>query len=431
LLSVVGADSEADVLLDRLRRAGVNVDDVRQSDTRSTLVKRRIVADGHLLLRFDQGTTSCVGGIDEASLLERLDEAHEWCDAIIISDYGYGIVTDGVRQRLATLQQRSPRIIAVDAKDYRLYRDIGIQAIKPNRTEALGMLGSAGALGDDLDRVLGGGPALLDEAGATLAAVTLDRDGALMLERGRTPHRVFARAAASPNTAGAGDTYMAALAVSLSCGASAPAAAELAGAAADVAVTKSGTAVCTLRELQCALAGEDKRVAKLDDVRMQIEHARAAGARLVMTSGCFDIIHRGHVVFLSQAKALGDLLVVALNADDGVARLKGPGRPINRLDDRAQVLAAMSCVDYVVPFAQETPSKLIQELRPDIYVKGGDYVREMVTESAVVESAGGQVAILPYVSDLSTTGVIHRVQRSMRRAARSPRSRTGAAAPPA
>jgi D-beta-D-heptose 7-phosphate kinase/D-beta-D-heptose 1-phosphate adenosyltransferase len=211
-------------LLDRLNAGGVQTSLVCDP-TRSTLAKQRIIADGQLLLRFDQGTTSDIHGQSERELMHSLEQAHAWCDAIVLSDYGYGILTANVRDALAELQCRSPRVIAVDARDYRKYRDIDIQAIKPNRAEALALLPSGETELPDVELVLARGEQLLRITGAPLAAVTLDRDGAVMLERGRTPHRVFARSAASPSAAGAGDTYIAALAVALSAGASAPVAA--------------------------------------------------------------------------------------------------------------------------------------------------------------------------------------------------------------
>jgi D-beta-D-heptose 7-phosphate kinase / D-beta-D-heptose 1-phosphate adenosyltransferase len=411
-LSVAGDDSDADILLTAMRITGIDVDGVACARQRSTLSKRRILADGHLLMRFDQGTSIEIDSEQECRLLDSLGDGHAWCDAIVVSDYGYGILTPAVRHRLRLLQRRSPRIVAVDAKNFGLYRELGIQAIKPNRGEALALLGGRANGSSDVEYLMLNGEKILDQTGASLAAVTLDRDGAVILERGRTPHRVFARAPASASTAGAGDTYIAALTVALAAGASAPTAAEMAGAAADTVVAKDGTAVCSLSELQLTLSSADKRLAGLDEIGRQVAADRASGRKLVMTSGCFDILHRGHVSFLSQAKSLGDILVVALNTDASVRQLKGPGRPINPMEDRAQILAAMSCVDYVVPFEEETPIELIRALSPDYYAKGGDYVREKLPEGVAVEQAGGEVIILPYVNDLSTSRVIDRVRRS-------------------
>jgi D-beta-D-heptose 7-phosphate kinase/D-beta-D-heptose 1-phosphate adenosyltransferase len=140
-----------------------------------------------------------------------------------------------------------------------------------------------------------------------------------------------------------------------------------------------------------------------------VDWYRAHGKRLVFTNGCFDILHRGHVALLNRARALGDLLIVGINTDESVANLKGPHRPINPLDDRAQVLAGLGCVDYVVPFAEQTPDALIRAIRPDLFVKGGDYRRETLPETAVVESLGGAVHILPFIDDRSTTRVIERI----------------------
>jgi D-beta-D-heptose 7-phosphate kinase/D-beta-D-heptose 1-phosphate adenosyltransferase len=146
-----------------------------------------------------------------------------------------------------------------------------------------------------------------------------------------------------------------------------------------------------------------------EEAAVLLNDARQAGRRIVFTNGCFDIVHRGHTAFLRDARALGDLLVVGLNTDESVARLKGASRPVNTLEDRAQVLASLSSVDYVVPFGEDTPEDLLRALRPDVFVKGGDYSREMLPEAAVVESLGGTVRILDYVEDHSTTAIIERI----------------------
>jgi rfaE bifunctional protein nucleotidyltransferase chain/domain len=147
-----------------------------------------------------------------------------------------------------------------------------------------------------------------------------------------------------------------------------------------------------------------------EDLKRIVATHRAAGRRIVFTNGCFDVLHRGHVTYLEQAKALGDVLIVGLNDDAGVSRLKGPGRPVNMVADRAAVLAGLSCVDHVVPFAEDTPANLIELVRPDVYAKGGDYTAETLPEGPVVRSFGGEVAILDHVADQSTTATISRIR---------------------
>jgi D-beta-D-heptose 7-phosphate kinase/D-beta-D-heptose 1-phosphate adenosyltransferase len=162
------------------------------------------------------------------------------------------------------------------------------------------------------------------------------------------------------------------------------------------------------------VAGDEKVVADLVELRARVEHARRRGRRVVLTNGCFDILHRGHTTYLGRAKALGDLLVVGVNTDESIRRLKGPGRPINSLDDRVQVLAALSCVDLVVPFDEDTPHALVGAARPDVFVKGGDYTRDRLPEADLVEALGGTVRLLPMVDDRSTTNVIERIGSTLR-----------------
>ncbi len=185
--------------------------------------------------------------------------------------------------------------------------------------------------------------------------------------------------------------------------------AELSAAAAAVAVSREGTATCSSDELLTSLAGGSPHLSTLEDVRLAVELARSQGRRIVFTNGCFDILHRGHVTYLHRARALGDLLVVGLNTDAGVRRLKGPGRPINSLEERAQVLAALGCVDHVVAFGEDSPVDLIRRLRPDVFVKGGDYTLATLPEAPLVRDLGGDVQILPLTEGRSTTRLIERI----------------------
>jgi rfaE bifunctional protein nucleotidyltransferase chain/domain len=239
--------------------------------------------------------------------------------------------------------------------------------------------------------------------------VTLDRDGALLLANGIPPLRTWARPAPDNHTAGAGDTFVAALTLGAASGVPLPTSVELAQAAADVVVHRPGTAVCSTRELTVRLGDHDDLSHHDELARIVAEH-RAAGKRIVFTNGCFDVLHRGHVAYLNQAKQLGDVLVVALNDDDSVRRLKGATRPVNTVADRAAVLLGLSCVDHVTTFGQDTPAELIRLLRPEIYAKGGDYTPDMLTETPVVQQCGGDVRILGYVSNQSTSAVIARIR---------------------
>ncbi|MFN8485905.1 MAG: D-glycero-beta-D-manno-heptose 1-phosphate adenylyltransferase [Anaerolineae bacterium] len=410
-LSVVGSDYEAALLRQALAAEGVATEHVLSHPARRTLAKHRVLSQGHLLVRFDQGSTGPVDRRTEGTIIERLTVMFHASDAVIVSDYGYGILSPRVIGVLAHLQRQSPRVLVADAKHLPAYRTVGVTAVKPNYQEALRLLGesSRGAARDRADQILGAKQRIFDLTGAQIAAVTLDTEGAVILERGAPPYRTYAQPASHSRAAGAGDTYLSALALALAAGGSTSAAAELAAAAAAVVVGRDGTTVCTADELLAAVSTDFKPtdVAHLTPL---LETYRQQGRRIVFTNGCFDILHSGHISYLSQAKALGDVLVVGVNTDDGVRRLKGPTRPVNSVGDRMKVLAALSCVDHIVAFDEDTPIELIRAIRPHVFVKGGDYTRERLPEADVVEQLGGVIQILPYVRERSTTRMIERIQ---------------------
>ncbi len=256
------------------------------------------------------------------------------------------------------------------------------------------------------------GHKILDIANTQIAAVTLDQDGALIFERGQPVYRIYARPAEHNRVTGAGDTFMSALALSLTAGAATNTAAEIASAAASIVVEKPGTSACYIEELKAYFSGEEKYIEDSFHMAARVAAYRRQGRRIVFTNGCFDILHSGHIQYLNQAKTQGDVLIVGINTDTSVRKLKGPNRPINALEDRAQVLSALSCVDHIIPFDEEIPFNLIRMIRPDVFVKGGDYTRERLPEADLVEEMGGEVHLLPYISDHSTSGIIQRIRQT-------------------
>ncbi len=412
LLCPVGDDEAGRKLRACLEEGGVSTSGVLVDPSRETLSKSRVVAGGHIMIRFDRGATQPMSPHIETAFVAGLARLFPFSDAVIVSDYSYGAITPRVLDALADLQARTPRVIVVDAREPELYRTVGVTAVKPNYREAARLLGIAESPRGDgrIGLIASAGDRLLDLTGARLAAVTIDAEGALLLERGRPPYRTYARPAGSSKATGAGDTFAAALALALVAGAHGSTAAELASAAAAVVVGKDGTATCTLEEIGAHVFGEEKYLTDLERLRHRVESYRRQGKRVVFTNGCFDILHRGHITYLNQAKTMGDVLVVGLNSDESVRRLKGGDRPINRLEDRAHVLAALSCIDHIVAFEEDTPAALIEALRPEVFVKGGDYTRESLPETPIVESRGGTVRILPLVEDRSTSGIIEHIR---------------------
>ncbi|GIJ26449.1 hypothetical protein Vqi01_16110 [Micromonospora qiuiae] len=252
--------------------------------------------------------------------------------------------------------------------------------------------------------------------GAEVVAVTLDTDGAVVGGADGQPARSHSIPVPASHAVGAGDAYLAAMTLALAADAPLSIAAQLAQLAATSTVAGTGTCVCHREDLLAALGrpvpgGDGQQVlVGAEGLTTIIAEHRRAGRSVVFTNGCFDVLHRGHVRYLEQARALGDLLVVAVNSDDSVRRLKGPDRPINPIEDRTALLAALSCVDHVVVFEEDSPAKLIEAVRPDVYVKGGDYPPELVPEAPLVQRLGGQVRTLGYVPDRSTSAIIERIR---------------------
>jgi len=403
---VVGTDPAAGSLLECFSDAGVDTAGVVEHPDAHTPVKHRIVCDDQVLLRLDEAPSEL-----PADAVQRMLEAANACeaDAFVIGDYGSSAMESAAERLRPTGANGERPLVVVDAHDLRRWRSIHPDIATPNAAEAAALLSAS--LPDGVDRASFFGErsqTLLDRSGARELVVTLDRDGAVLLDE--HAHRTHAHRVSEKNASGAGDTFVAVLSAACACGAPIADAMDAAQAAADVVVHKPDTAVCTLDELVARADGAHGVTLGGDELARRIHEHRARGERVVFTNGCFDVLHRGHTTYLRQAKELGDVLVVAVNADETVRRLKGPGRPVNSARDRADVIAALECVDYVTVFAEPTPVGLIGALHPDVYVKGGDYTAEMLQETAVVESYGGEVVFADYVPDHSTSGIVERIR---------------------
>jgi D-beta-D-heptose 7-phosphate kinase/D-beta-D-heptose 1-phosphate adenosyltransferase len=413
LVTPISDDPDGAWLRRCLTDAGVAVRSVPpRSD--GTPVKRRMVADGQIVLRVDSHSGDLMPDIGD--LVAATETALRGDPvAVVACDYSLGALDDAF---LAWLRERrdSLPVLAVDAHHLQRWRDLRPTLVKPNFAEMAELLGPEHRIPDGpvrMSTVESRAELILDRTGAHIAAVTLDIDGALVLD-GRAPAvRTATVGAPASHAVGAGDAYLAALTLAVASGASTRDAATLAQRAAIASIQGPRTCVTRVEDVvadrtsELAATSADHDVAT---VLARIRAARARGARLVFTNGCFDVLHHGHVGFLQQARALGDLLVVGLNSDASVARLKGPDRPVNSVEDRLAVLSALSCVDYVIVFEEDSPEWLIQELRPDIYVKGGDYHDDLLPEADLVRRLGGEVRILDYLPDRSTSSIIERIR---------------------
>ncbi|WP_375386939.1 PfkB family carbohydrate kinase [uncultured Amnibacterium sp.] len=403
IVGAVGTDEAGTTLLRLLADAGVDTTGVTRLSGRATTVKTRVSSAGQMLLRFDEG-----GAIDAAGagrVARALPDVLPGSAAVLVCDYGLGVAGPTLREALGALQRSGP--LVVDAHDLAPWAPLHPDAVTPNAAETVRLLGRP--LGADRVRTAtGAGDELRARTGAAGVVVTLDRDGTIT-HTGGEPTRTLAKPAPDANANGAGDTFAAALTLALAAGLDLHRAARFGQLAADVVVRSPGTSVCTAADLTASLHDG----AHLLDHRSLVgalAAERAAGRRIVFTNGCFDVLHRGHTAYLKQARALGDVLVVAVNDDDSTRRLKGPGRPLNAVADRAGVVAELACVDYVTVFSTDTPIPLLETIEPDVYAKGGDYLPGMLAETPVVEAHGGEVRILDYVSPRSTGDLIARVR---------------------
>jgi D-beta-D-heptose 7-phosphate kinase/D-beta-D-heptose 1-phosphate adenosyltransferase len=440
LLGLVGRDLAGALLRTALRERGVDDQWLVEDRQASTLHKLRILSDGQYVVRFDEGETRQAAASAHRRLLAHLEALYPRCDLAIVSDYCYGVASDALIARLGALRAATPRVLLVDSKGLHRFAAAGATVVTPNHHEARLLVDSQRAADTGTaDHVLSPTPwppttvsplpmaavqeigrRLLDLVDAQYAAITLAGHGVCLVARDGSPIHLPADPIARPNDVGAGDSFAAALALALAAGAPCAEAAQIALDAASIAVARPRTAVVQHRELlrRASLrshtraadeghAGAGRR--SLDRLATRLNGERAAGRRIVFTNGVFDILHAGHVQLLKQAKALGDVLVVGINSDRGVRRLKGARRPINGERDRLALVAALDPVDYAILFDEDTPTALIRALRPDFHAKGGDYAEAPLPEAEAVHAVGGRVVILPLVGSHSTSSIIERI----------------------
>ena len=406
LVGVTGADPESARLAALCEAAGVGAHFRAVADW-PTFVKLRVVSQNQQLLRLDfEHPPQAAAPVDFAELVAARLTGR---GVLVLSDYGKGALS-GVAE-LITIAHRHGMRVVVDPKGRDFVRYSGADLITPNMSEFEAVVGRCADESELVQKAL----ALCTECRFAAILVTRSEHGMSLVRPGHPPLHLHAEARDVYDVTGAGDTVCATLATALAAGFDMPDAIRLANTAAGIVVGKLGTAVIRNAELAAALhaheAGE-RGVVDRDELVRRAGLARERGERIVMTNGCFDLLHAGHVRYLRAAAELGDRLIVAVNSDDSVRRLKGAGRPLNPLAERMEVLAALAGVDWVVPFDAETPRDLIAAVLPDVLVKGGDYVVAQIAGATEVLAAGGEVLTLPYHAGLSTTNIISNMQAS-------------------
>lgn len=404
---VTGEDDDGRIAEQLLKDAGIRACIIHDPQ-RNTIVKTRVMAGGQLLTRYDSGAETALSPATEAAFIALLEENAGQFDAIVISDYNKGLLTPGV---IEALKAHRSSFIAVDSKRVDHFSCLEPALIKPNYTEAMQLL-KMREEEDRIAQVQQCGETLHKMTRAAITAVTMDEEGAVIFRGCEPVYRAQVRPVEHPNVVGAGDVYISAFTLACLAGADIPAAAEIAGTAAAVAISKTATAFCTQPELQAYFSMQQKYVTDPQQIADISRMYKAQGKKIVFTNGCFDILHSGHVTYLHHARALGHVLIVGINNDDSIRRMKGQHRPINPLAERIQVLAGLEAVTHIVSFGQiadDTPCELISMIEPDVFAKGGDYRLEDLPEAPLVKELGGSVTILPLVPGRSTTSMIRRI----------------------
>ncbi len=402
LAGVVGQDEAGRLLTGLLRDAGIHCL-IEERPGVPTITKLRVLSQHQQLIRLDFEASLRSAAGDPLSDLCRRPMAE--AAVLVISDYAKGTVAQP--QALIDSARRHGIPVLVDPKgrDFARYR--GATLLTPNRAEFEEVVGPCA---DDAD-LMRKAEGLRCDLGLQALLVTLGERGMLLVEEDKEALHLPTQAREVFDVTGAGDTVIGVLAAAVAGGCGLARAAAVANCAAGLVVGKLGAGRVTPRELGMALrTGEWDTLLSEEDLAEAVAMARSRGERIVMTNGCFDILHEGHVSYLQEARRLGDRLVVAVNADASVRRLKGEGRPVNPLAQRMAVLAGLASVDWVVGFGEDTPERLICRVLPDILVKGGDYRPDEVAGAACVRNAGGQVVILPFLTGRSTSGIIRSIR---------------------
>ncbi len=408
--SVIGADDDGQKLFSLLMRDGIDSRGILQTPQRTTSRKTRVLASHQQMLRIDRESTESIPDTEQRELLTAVESQLEEVGAVVLSDYAKGVLSPELLQQIiaACRKRQVPVIVDPKGSDFSRYR--GASLLTPNRREAEAATGTEIC---DLQTLLHAGNRLLQELELDALIVTRSEEGMSLFRKESAAVHLPTEAREVFDVSGAGDTVVAALAAAMAAEVAIEDAAKLANLAAGIVVGKLGTSTVSPDEILAAatrnIDRHDNKILPRKELACLLEPLRRSGKNIVFTNGCFDLLHAGHVKYLQQARALGDLLVLGLNSDASIRRLKGPKRPLLDELERAQILAALDCIDYLTVFDEDTPLELLQQLQPQILVKGGDYAAEEVVGKDLVESYGGRVELIQFVDGKSTTNIIDKV----------------------
>jgi D-beta-D-heptose 7-phosphate kinase / D-beta-D-heptose 1-phosphate adenosyltransferase len=410
LCGAIGQDEKGDKLLKTIHDRSIQTEGIFRFVHRPTTSKMRIIAHNQQVLRVDKEDNRPITEETEKKLIQYINQVIPGMDGVICSDYHKGILTEKVIKAVTHRAQKSQKSVIVDPKssDFSLYK--GATVITPNLREVARSVPIKIEDKADLGRAA---EYLLSLTKAQAILITQGKDGMSLYQNKEKLVSIPTVAKEVFDVTGAGDTVISVFSMAVFVGFDYEEAAWLSNMAASVVVGKVGTAVVTLTEinefLQEELLRTSRTVLELEELKKIISMAKSTDKKVVFTNGCFDIIHGGHIEFLKKAKSMGDILIVGLNTDQSVKKLKGENRPIKNEQERANILSALKYIDYITLFGETTPEKLIREIRPDILVKGNDYKIDEVVGREIVEGYGAKVELIPIVHGHSTTNTLEKI----------------------
>ncbi len=412
VLSVVGEDDDGEFLLRRLKYRGVQEHGVFSQTGRVTSRKTRVFASNQQIVRIDQETRTDITTESEERIISHVKSRVTELDVIYLSDYQKGVLTDRLLREIIAIGREAGVPVLVDPKGDDYHKYCGASLLTPNRKEAQQATGMT--ITDDAS-LLAAGRKLLGELELESLVMTRSEEGMTILSADGEIHLPTV-AREVYDVSGAGDTVLSLFGLGLAQKLPLETTARLANLGAGIVVGKVGTSTVNAQEMLAAVGLQhfdtDRKILSAPLLENILAGERQKGKTIVFTNGCFDLLHVGHVKYLQAARQLGDLLVLGLNSDASIQRLKGPGRPLIGQEERAHILAALNCIDYVVVFDEDTPMELLSVLRPDIIVKGGDYTPEGVVGRELLESYGGRVELINFVDGKSTTNIINKILES-------------------
>lgn len=406
LMGFTGDDEPCEALEKLLKPVGIDCFFDKLAGA-ATITKLRVLSRHQQLIRLDFEDGFETQEAD--NLLKSFQAQLSNAGAVVLSDYGKGTLRQV--QEFIQLARKEGKVVLVDPKgsDFKKYR--GATLITPNMHEFEGVVGHC----EDDEDIVTKGQDLMLSLNLQALLITRSERGMTLLQKDLPAIHLPTRAKEVFDVTGAGDTVISVLAAALAAGESFADATALSNLAAGIVVSKVGTATVSMDELRKEIRKQhqiQRGVVEEDALLQMVNESKEHGETVVMTNGCFDILHAGHVAYLEQARELGDRLIVAVNDDDSVKRLKGPERPVNTMEKRMRMLAALQCVDWVVPFYEDTPTRQICRLAPDILVKGGDNDPDKIPGGDCVREAGGEVKVLTYIDGVSTTGIISTIRET-------------------